>query len=366
MTAGRDSRVLLGLSMAAGWRPTYYTSGADGDVDVDVARGVTERLGLPYEVVTPEVPQSKDAWTAATARFVAQTDGSATLRGIDDWVDHQPLGPVGLKLWGAGGEIGRAGNIGLAIPFAAQAAGLRRAIAPQRAVLRSKVSHALFRPLAIHTTQAALDDFIRERAAEGWDAPELLESFYAFERVANWAACGVRRAAAATDLYSPFVSRDFIEWCFSLSPGERFVEAPHWRLLGELAPELRDMPFERAWRRQRPRAAQAMLLREVGARGAERVRRKLRPAARGGARPSFGARWLEAGLDVHRELCFDNGSSPLWDLVDRRALERALAASAEERSRRLGSLCTTLTAFWWFHGREAAAPAHTPRLAAVG
>jgi asparagine synthase (glutamine-hydrolysing) len=361
VTAGRDTRVLLALARAAEWDAQYYTSGEEVDVDVRVARDLAAALDLPYRLVTPAIPDDHDSWRAMTAQFVAQTDGMVSLKGIDDWIDHQtPIDQIGLKLWGPGGEIGRAGNIGLAIPLVANTWGLRWAASSQRWVLRHKAQRGdLFRPEALELTRDALDGFANSRLREGWRPREILEAYYGFERVAHWAAGGVRRASNATDLYSPFVSRDYIRWCFSLSPGERFVEAPHWRLLTELAPDMRDLPFEHPWRPQRPRGAQAMVLRDVGrhvaARAAMRLGRRPPPPPK---RPNYGARWLEFGREMHRELCFSHPSSALWGLVDRKALERALSAPVHGAVRPGSdwiSVCHALTAFWWFHGRDSAA-----------
>jgi hypothetical protein len=235
-------------------------------------------------------------------------------------------------------------------------------------VLRHKARRwDLFRPEALEATRAALDRFIDARLEEGWRPREVLEAYYAFERVAHWAAGGVRRAASATDLFSPFVSRDFISWCFSLTSGERVVEAPHWRLLSVLAPDMRDMPFQYPWRPQRPAAAQGMVVRDVARAGLRRAHARIGRAPRAPSkRTPYGARWLAAGLDVHRELCLDHPSSPLWELVDRRGLEAALSRPRAEQDldpRAWIWLCHALTGFWWFHGRQAA-PAPTPEAAA--
>jgi asparagine synthase (glutamine-hydrolysing) len=365
VTAGRDTRVLLALAQAADWDASYYTSGHEKDFDVRFARRLTSAFDLPYELVTPPMAATEDAWLDSTRRFVVQTDGAATLQSIDDWIDHQqPVAHLGLKLWGPGGEIGRAGNIGLAIPVVANAWGLRWFAAPQRLVLRHKVrGWGLFRPAAVDAAREALDRFADARLQEGWRSREILEAYYGFERVAHWASGGVRRASSATDIFSPFVSRDYITWCFSLSSGERVVEAPHWRLLSELSPALRDMEFEFPWRPQRPRAAQAMVLRDFARDGANKVAGRLRPDPAGDPkRHKYGARWLETGRALHRELCMSQDASPLWEFVDRRALETALSTPVEQMpgGRYWVAVCNAVTAFWWFHGREAPASDRAP------
>jgi hypothetical protein len=352
LTGGRDTRVLVGVALAAGWNASYYTSGQPSDVDVQFAGRIAGRLGLSHRVVTPRIPADLTGWMAATSRFVAQTDGMATLYLISDWLDHQqPVRRLGLELWGAGGEIGRAVQIGVAMPFAANFPGLRATVTAQRAMIRRKTSDwgGLLRPEARRLTLDSLDAFIDERLEEGWRAREVFEAYYAFERVPHWAAMGVRRAAAATDLHSPFISRDFITYCYSLSSGERIVEASHWRLLGELSPGLREIPFEHPWPAQRPEWASAMIVADVARLGLSRLRRRRSKAP---STPDFGWRWLEAGREAVRDLVSSAPDSGLWDLVDRRELERALSGPSEHRAPRSLGLSAIATVLWYLHGPE--------------
>ena len=65
LTAGRDTRVVLALALAAGLDVDYYTSGHETDVDVVIARELAEAFGLRHELVTPRVP---DDWTRGDDR----------------------------------------------------------------------------------------------------------------------------------------------------------------------------------------------------------------------------------------------------------------------------------------------------------
>jgi asparagine synthase (glutamine-hydrolysing) len=350
LTAGRDTRVVLAIALAAGLDVDYYTSGHATDVDVIIARDLAETFGLRHELVTPQVPAD---WAAATSAFSAQTDGLASFWIVADWVEHQRLeGPVGLKLWGPGGEIGRAGNIGLTIPFGATTPGLRSSVEVQRRILHRKVAgfDGLFTRDAVATTREYLDRFIADRLEEGWRPREVSEAYYGFERVRYWASAGVRRASVATDLWSPFVSRPFITYCLSLTPQERTVEAPHWRILGALDPRLRDHRFEYPWRAQRPRLSSAMVGRDVVRKG---VRRALRRGGEDAAGPApFGLEWVEAGLPHLRELTGALPNADLWNYVDRRRLEQLLEGPPEARAPVAEGLCRALTVLWWLHGRH--------------
>ena len=315
-----------------------------------IARDLAETFGLRHELVTPRVP---DDWSAATSAFSAQTDGLASFWIVADWVEHQGMtAPVGLKLWGPGGEIGRAGNIGLTIPFGATTPGLRSSVEVQRRILHRKVAGfgGLVTRDAVETTRDYLDRFIADRLQEGWRPREVSEAYYGFERVRYWASAGVRRASVATDLWSPFVSRDFIRYCLSLTPQERTVEAPHWRILGALDERLRDHRFEYPWRAQRPRLASAMVGRDVVRKALARATRRGGPSTPGP--PPFGLEWIEAGLPQLRELAGSSPQSDVWHFVDRQRLQALLAGPTEARAAAAEGLCRVLTVLWWLHGRH--------------
>ena len=352
LTAGRDTRVLLALALAAGLDVDYYTSGHDDDVDVVIARDLAETFGLRHRLITPSVP---DDWAAATSAFSAQTDGLASFWIVADWVEHQGLtDPVGLKLWGPGGEIGRAGNIGLSIPFGATTPGLRSSVEVQRRILHRKVVDfgGLFTAESTATARGHLDNFIADRLAEGWRPREVSEAYYGFERVRYWASAGVRRASVATDLWSPFVSRDFIEYCWSLTPQERTVEAPHWRILTELDPRLRDHRFEYPWRPQQPRRASLMVGRDVARVAARRLTGRGRGDAPAAA-PPFGLEWVEAGLGDLREVVAGVGDGDdVWRFVDRGRLQALLDGPPTARAGAAEGLCRALTVLWWLRGRR--------------
>lgn len=359
LTAGRDSRVLFALMLSLEVPGIdYYTSGAPGEPDVEIARMLAREAGVEHRLTTPEVPGDAAGWVEATARFARQTEGMASLYGISDHVDHgQGRGPLGLKIWGAGGEAARAG-IGMLTPLVAQMPGSRHSWEAQKRTLETKTStrNGVVRREALEATRAYLREFVDRRREEGWRAREVLEAYYAFERVRNWASTGVRRVAGATDLFSPYVSRDFYEYAFSLGSGERYVEAAHYDLLSVLSPSLRDLPFEKRWKPQRPHLAPALALADVVVAASARARgripgRRKEAAAKGAGGRDFGRAWLEAGLEHHRELCASVPDSPLWEYVDKGRLDAMLAGPPAGRRPYTEGLCSVLTPFWYFHGR---------------
>jgi asparagine synthase (glutamine-hydrolysing) len=352
ITAGRDSRLLLALLRARGLAGDYYTIGRPEDADVVWARALAERFGFPHRLLVPEEDDPQLDWTRMAAEFIAQTDGLSNLGQLIDYLEFASAPEsIGVKLWGIGAEIGRAGPGDTPIT-AANMPLLGHSLAIQRRVLAMKAD--AYRNLMTADAQQILDQsvdrFAADRRAEGWHVNEIADLFFTFERVGCHGATGPRRAAAADDLFSPYCSRRYAEYCLALSPAERYVELPYHRLLSRLAPELYDYPFEvplrpaQSWRAG-PRAARklarvAAARAGLGGSGAE---------ADAGARLPFAGEWFEQRLELMREL-FAHEDSPLWDFVARERVHALLAADPEERRPQLDGLLRAATAFWYFHG----------------
>jgi hypothetical protein len=353
LTAGRDTRVLLALTRAAGadGDVTFYTSGPPQSLDVRVAQQMAQRFGLRHLLLQPTVPSSLEAWAEQTTTFVRRTDGLSPIDAVSDHLDHDgDPERLGLELWGIAGEIGR--TVKWVTPSLAAVAPLgRRSPELQRRVIQRAVHDpaGLLRPEAVEAVRGWLDGFVAARRAEGWATDDLFGTFYAFARVRHWSARGIRRAAATTDLYPPFAAQAYAEHCLGLSPGARFVEQPHRRLIDAYAPEVDVDPYEYPWRPQRPDRALELVLAEGARRLRARVGARVRHRPRA-ATPSLGPRWFEAGLQLHRDVALSSPGSPIWDVVDRSRYERLLAAQPEARAPYAVSLGRILATLWYLSG----------------
>lgn len=366
LTAGRDSRILAALLEAAGEEALYFTGGPPGHPDVVIASELAEHMGVRHEVVCHDPADSELDWTDAAGRFIAQNDGLSSLLQLPDYIDLTATWPpLGVKLGGAGGEIGRAGT-GYITAIATNAPLLRRSQALQRRLLAMKVRNdgGVMTGEATAELSRYLDRFVDERLEEGWRTPELAEAFYAFERVGRWAATGTRRVAGTDDGFSPLSTRTFIEYCFSLSSSERYIEAAHHRLLAELAPALLRHRFETPFHPQRRWVAPILASRDLAtvgsgyARGALRARRKQRLSTTGqtGApQPPypFLHEWLESRLELVGDL-FAQEQSPLWDFISRPRVLALLAGEESDRARNQEALLRAATVAWYFHGPKPA------------
>ena len=359
VTAGRDSRVVLSLLNAAGVTGSCYTVGQEGHPDVEAGRRLSSMMGFDHHVWNPELPSDSD-WPSLTGQFISQTNGLANIAAIADWVDNQRENePIAVKLWGIGGEIGR-GAIGIATALACNLPPVRSSVAVQRRVLTKNISVAdgLFSDECAALTRDALHRFVDVRREEGWRTREVLEAAYAFERVSHWGAAGVRRACATTDVFSPFVTTDFLQFAFAMRSGARYVEAPHRMLLDELAPELRDVAFNRPWRPQYPELAPVLIGMEAVHGAASRrsaTKRSALASRRSNAGPGmeisgrrfdqFGHAWLESGITHLRDEMLARPESPVWDYLNRQRVEKLLHGDADTRSPFLEPLCRVLTVF---------------------
>ncbi len=352
LTAGRDSRLLLALLRAGGVAADYYTIGRVGEGDVDYARELAAKFDLSHRLLTPNEDDPELDWVRIAARLVAQTDGLSSLSQLTDYLDlSQPPRRLGIKLGGIGAEIGRAGPGDMSITIA-NVPLLGRVTNIQRRALMMKTDAFtnLMTPEARAMLESSVNEFCAERETEGWQVREMAELFYAFERVVGWGSTGPRRAAVADDLFSPYCSRRYAEYCLGLSPAQRYVELPYHRLMSRLSPELRDHRFEIPLRPPRPRRAGWRATRKLTRTLAERS--GLRTSKRNAHAPDslpFVFEWFERHLDLMRELCADDGSA-LWEVVDRERINELLHGTLEQRLPQLDGLLRVATVFWYFHG----------------
>jgi asparagine synthase (glutamine-hydrolysing) len=356
LTAGRDTRVLVALLQAAGEHALYFTGGRSDSPDVVIAREIAERLDLEHEVVRHDPASASLDWTDAAARFVRQNDGLVSLLQLPDYIDltvERP--PLGVKLGGVGGEIGRAGT-GELTAVAANVPLMRSSVRVQRKLLAMKARNeaGLMTGDATEELRRYLDAFGEERLDEGWRPYEISEAFYTFERVGQWGASG-RRLAGTDDALLPFCSRAYINYCFSLPSADRYLEAPHYRLLTALSPTLRDHRFESPFATQRrwhaPVRATGQLLRAAGMRLLDRRAQSANHAEPTAveAQYPFQHAWVEERLELIRELFFSSHSE-LWRFVSRPRVEALLAGSEADRARDQEDLLRAITVFWRFHG----------------
>jgi asparagine synthase (glutamine-hydrolysing) len=347
LTAGRDTRLMAALLRSIGATATFYTAGAPDSADVVVARELAVRFGLDHEV--QQARESQRDWTQAAVRFMQQTEGLSSLVQLVDYIElNQPVDRLGVTLWGVGGEIGRADS-----PLRKLSPNLlllSRLPPVQRRLLALKINdHGLLTDDGRALVAQHLQSFAEERLCEGWPTRELSEAFYIFGRVACWGAGGVRRASGTSDLFSPFCTRPFMRYCLSLSPGERYLETPHHRLLSSIDPPLREHRFERPFPPQQSWLVAPLATQELW--------RTLRSGARrGGGKngvpsdrdPPFLTRWLAARTGMLADIA-EHADAEIWQVIDRRRVMALLRPGCPELPAYTKALLGALTPLWLRH-----------------
>ena len=349
LTGGRDSRLLAALLIHGEVPARYWTSGDPGSADVLLGKRLAHALGLKHQVsnLPTEEPGGNSApstaiietWDDLVRTFVTQNDGLASVMLVSN-ILGQPdrIDRLAVTLSGLGGEIARY----------FYASGYVHATCPER-LLQWLARHmasdhgGLVTQEAINLTQVHLRGFVQECLAEGFALIDVLDLFYAWERVRRWAGNYARELAPTEDQFMPFCTRPFIQAAFSVPAEERYLESIHRKLTHYLAPRLHDLPYLQPWRSlPAPLALQASAPpRSLSAAlpswfktPLSRIRRRLaRPR---GARvvPIYDtAAWLESAREQIRDVCLSQSQSSMWDFVDRSAFERIMAASTDPRER---------------------------------
>jgi hypothetical protein len=367
LTGGRDSRLLLALLLEAGVDVQYYTIGERGDPDIDIAVEVARKMELDYYLTTVDEINPGIDWSDAADSFLARVDGLASLDQLRDHLElTEPLSRLDLKLWGVGGEMGRAGT-GNLVPLASNVPLLRHSTGYQHRLLAAKArDEGLLTPAGRSLVDGSIRDFLAKRQEEGWMSYELGESFYVFERTGCWGMTGPRRTAVTADLFSAFITRPFLDYAFSMKTGARYVEVPHYSLMSALSPKLRDMPYLSAWHPQHPRLAGAMAAQQFAITLWRRLHAAEALSTEGSekrveAEGSFVNGWLESRLELVRDVCLQD-SGP-WDLIDRRRLEALLTGAPEERLASWYSLVRAVSVCWFLNRTLTLQSAHPPQVA---
>jgi len=305
ITGGKDSRVVLAIALAAGFRDrlTLFTRGYAGHPDVVVGEMIAARLGLPHRREPPlgsDLPadlQSRDflrllgtiAWQADGA--VGGWDNiSGTAIGRATIVSGH-LGEV-LKAYAKRppeGALDPASMVRLQAPF--------DPIELLRSEARARLSDRIDDRMALH----------RAADAEEADLPDL---FYWENRVPNWLG-GIRGIKAfERQPVLPLGVPALMRLAFLMRADERKAELAHFRLIQAAAPELIDLPFaHQSWSPVLGTAVTAPVLAAAGS-------------------PLFGSwQWSVNRVPAVRAALarlLADVEIPLWDDVDRARLIHAL------------------------------------------
>lgn len=341
LTAGHDSRICLAVALAADVEVELYTEGAIGDLDVDVARAVARKAGLPHEVIPRDWRTPADVG-AIFREFVGGGDATSTFAQVEDLVAApETSGALGIKVLGLGGETARAsthpirGYLVAGVPLAKM-----RAVQSRLFAQKLTLAEGLIRPLAREIACETVDRWFGDRRAEGWGTRSLAETLYVFDAMIRQHQGSWRRTAPVNDLAAPLSSSSFVTYSLGLAPRRRYARGVHRALIAATAPSLLDVPAEP------PLDRQSAMLSPLSS-AAELVRLAWSSRRRGGpgseAKPAREASW-SAQSALHLSMVESARESALDTLIDRDVMVETLRG---ERPVTAGAL-RGLTLMWWF------------------
>lgn len=355
LTGGKDSRMLAAILMSAGIDASYWTKGDAGSADVGIALDIARRYGLRHRIANrPTQPEegrdpTRDvaaAWPELTREFVLQNDGLASIFLVGN-IQGQPkrLDRLAVTLTAMCAESARAmfGQAYLCAPDTTRAR--MRHYMPYT---ETQTPRGLVHRDAYAATRRALRDWVDGLGPV--PVPNIPTFQYLDFRCRRWASMNPRELAQTEDKVLPFLTRAYVESVLSLHVDERATHQLHRGVIRRLRPELEhDPPLDSPWypvpakRTGRARGLYNHVMASLPY-PARRLVTTARDAvrspsvARTPASPYDEESWLEANLDHARETMLGRSASPLWSFVDRRMLERMLAADTAPRTRRLHQL----------------------------
>jgi hypothetical protein len=333
VTGGRDSRLVLAASLAAGFDFEGVTGGAPDEPDVRIGQELCAAAGVPHSLL-PADPHG-NMWSdhrraADVVRLTA--GGTATLADAAGF----PLGPRDgpLPLWhsGQGGEIGRAYyGLGEARDAAGLTAQLYDAFTARRPHRRELLSNA-----GRDVVEGQLRAWVEAQLESGVKPADVPDMFYVEQRMARWAAPTHGCVEYVRDTTSPLWSRRVVADLLAPAAPDRATAGYHRHVLALLAPQLESIELAggRGWDASPGRVVRARTLAEKAAR--EAVRRLRGRGERKGLRPPMTRDTLDPILADVREQALGAESHPAWDVLDRERCEALLtrpAASLDEMSR---------------------------------
>ena len=235
LSGGRDSRLVYAAALRAEVEFEVVTAGTADLPDVQIARALCERTGVPHRLLGPDPEGAVNERAADAARIIGATSaGAFSLEDAAGYPLAQSQGPLPLWLGGQGGEIarryyGRAGGDG-----AGELSGaLARPALNSAGVLNDHGERLVL---------AQIRASVSEQLAAGVAAERVPDLFYLLNRMASWGGTGFGSVEYGKgDSLSPL-------WCRGLLPHqlEAAADGPetfHTETLGSLSPELAGLSY---------------------------------------------------------------------------------------------------------------------------
>ena len=231
LTGGKDSRLIAAALTAAKVPFRARTHGAADHPDVVVAATIAARLGIEHIVTEPRLPGTADSADVLARLRSAALVSDGMLSAFENVGRPDPAFAADpIQVGGHGGELLRGGYA----TYAGNAA--RGAIQFRRLTTRHL---RLLRPAAARAYLASLS---------AWTAPfvrgplRALDDFYLVNRAGRWSAAARQAYLLRSELVQPFFDDRLVRAARTVPLRDRVSGQLHRDLLGELCPELLDIP----------------------------------------------------------------------------------------------------------------------------
>jgi asparagine synthase (glutamine-hydrolysing) len=336
ITAGRDSRMMVGLVMDQNIPADFFSTGEADNPDVVFGSAIAQAFGLPHEIKGQD-EDVVSVWDTASRRLLEQNDGLVTLAHIQNAVgEPTELPKLRVHLYGAGGEVARGDLLNEAFLLAPQT----RSSVETHLYRAWRNKQHLLTPEVMTVVRRHIRETVGELLGQGFALRDVPDAFFLTDGVRRWAGAQFRQIGSYRDVFSPFCTRAYVRAAFSLPPVLRYTEQLPYQLLKALSPKLHALPFEKPWTAQSPARLYLEFLMEAPQTLVKKVQRRILHALPGGAPPTKAGRekerqgWLEQKLGEVRRLSLEQVSSPMWRFVDRAAFESLTAPETPAGKRR--------------------------------
>lgn len=241
LTAGRDSRLILAATLAAGYAPQSFTVGTPDDREVRIGAALARATGLSHTTISPDAAGLRDCDPAHAARTIAHVYAGTASPGDARLVAFGPNALAGAAwLTGQGGEIARRFYGPSAGPLSGPLVGLRVASRHPR----RPVPFTVTQQLRIARSIAGI-----VRGAHGAGDQPLGDRVYIGDRMQRHYGGSLAMFDWANPPLTPLWTMGVVEQMLALDPALRLQQRFHIDVVGRLAPQLAELDLERgdAW-----------------------------------------------------------------------------------------------------------------------
>jgi hypothetical protein len=338
ITGGKDSRLILALMIEAGVTDKFKfrTIGAPHSADAIVGEAIASNFSLEHEAVDPQ-PMDPALFRRRLGTHVFQTCGV-----LNAWDMKGGIGvSTSPRVSGLGGEV------------------LRTFFSDFPVMSRPQEIHTeyhgrtdrleLLHPDVRADYQRMLNAEVTERLDSGGSTPQdMLDAFYIRARLRRWFGTGEELGEAFRVV--PLYSLRAVQAAFALGPVRRRDELLHFEITRRACDKLARMPFANAsW--------------TEGAVQGQPDPDEYRPPPQK-ATSAGTVEWQASRLEVHRDVIeaylLDDPSNPVFEVVNREAVEKVLTGPSVTDSVGLRSLYGALTAAVWLGHHETPARSGEP------